>query len=271
MSHDTICSSTRRRGTRCGVATCLATLAVAALSAPLAAQTGAVYAEIRGRVFLAGDTVSLPGALIEQVGGPLSATAGRDGSYRLRGVPIGQHEFRVRLIGLSSRVVTVHVDAPGVRIHDIAMSRRPNTLSEVRINGRMTRVPPRFDDVYRRMHTQTGTFFTSEDVRRINPYDMLSLLAWVPTARVSDQGVSFAKCTPGGAYALSVHKKAPSGVQIYIDGFRLTLRGTAEEQRDVFLRVHPKDIEAVEVYSGVARIPGEFLNDACAVVAIWTR
>jgi hypothetical protein len=27
----------------------------------------------------------------------------------------------------------------------------------------------------------------------------------------------------------------------------------------------------MEVYTGIARIPGEYLEDACAVIAIWTK
>ncbi|MBL0170553.1 MAG: hypothetical protein IPP90_07435 [Gemmatimonadaceae bacterium] len=30
-------------------------------------------------------------------------------------------------------------------------------------------------------------------------------------------------------------------------------------------------IQLMEVYSGVARIPGEYLDDACAVILIWRK
>ena len=35
--------------------------------------------------------------------------------------------------------------------------------------------------------------------------------------------------------------------------------------------VPPTAIQAIEVYRGVAQIPAEFLDDACAVIAIWTK
>ena len=47
-------------------------------------------------------------------------------------------------------------------------------------------------------------------------------------------------------------------------------RGAGEA--DAGLRgVHPLSVEAMEVYTGVAQIPAEFLEDACAVIVIWTR
>ena len=98
----------------------------------------------------------------------------------------------------------------------------------------------------------------------------------VPTVRVNFNGIQFARCNDGGNLALS-----PGGgkVHIYIDGLRMTGRITmtgvenaiAAEQREVLRLVLPTQVQAIEVYSGVARIPGEFLEDACAVIAIWTR
>ncbi len=248
---------------------CIA-LALAGTVRQVEAQQNSGVVELRGRVFLAGDTVSLGGALIEVPQSGVSAVAARDGRYRLLGLRSGTHELRVRLIGLSSRTLSVDLTAPGVHFHDIAMSRLPNTLAEVRINGRMHWVPPRFDDVYRRMHSQWGTFFLREEIVKLNPVDVLSLIARVPTARVNDRGVTFAKCVNGGS------KIGQTGmVQIYIDGHRKTGRGggadIGKDQLEVLSRVPPSQIQAIEVYTGVSRIPGEFLDDACGVIAIWTR
>ena len=229
------------------------------------AQSGPQRGELRGRVFLAGDTVSLGGAEIEVVGEGIRFSARRDGSYQLRGLRIGRHELRVRLIGLASRTLNVEISGPEVRRFDIAMSRLPHTLREVRINGVLRMVPPRFDDVYRRMKTAHGVFFTREEIEKLNPLDVLSILHHVPMAHVSDQGVWFSRCVNSGARIGEMGK-----VQIYIDGFRAT-GSFDEKQSDILKRVIPSQIQAIEVYSSTSRIPGEFLNDACAVIAIWTR
>lgn len=232
------------------------------------AQMGAETAEIRGRIFLAGDTMSLGGAEVEVVGTNIRFAARRDGQYQLRGLSLGRHELRVRLIGLSSRTLIVDLDRPGVHMRDIAMSRLPNSLSEVVINGVRRSVPPRFDDVYRRMSTANGVFFTREDITALQPMDMLGLLQHVPMANVNNRGVWFTRCVGHGALIGQMGK-----VQIYIDGFRVTRkdRNSEEEQYEVLSRVVPSQIQAVEVYSSSNRIPAEFLEDACAVIAIWTR
>jgi hypothetical protein len=166
----------------------------------------------------------------------------------------------------------------GAEHRDIYLQRLTTTLTEVRIEGQVRPVPPRFEDVYRRMATANGKFFTREDIDRLNPPDIQSLMMRVPTAQVTPQIVQFARCSPGGAYALSRGGgKGATGVQVYIDGMRMTGRIADDpatgfiEQREVLRMVKPSQIQAIEVYSGVARIPGEFLDNACAVIAIWTR
>jgi hypothetical protein len=65
--------------------------------------------------------------------------------------------------------------------------------------------------------------------------------------------------------------------EVRIDGVRMTTYGgddsttLVNQVSDVLRLVHVKNIEAMEVYTGIARIPAEFLNDACAVVAIWAK
>ncbi len=249
----------------------------------LQAQEGRVGAELWGRVLQAGDTMGIPGALVEVVDGSGRVTTGLTGLYRLVGLTPGPHTLRVRLLGY--RPVTMPVDLQDGRAlqMDIRLERLPTTLTEVRIEGQLRHVPPRFQDVYRRMTTANGKIFTREDIERFNPLDVESLLQQVPTVRVTHHGIFFARCNEGGASALGLG--GSPGVQIYIDGQRMTGRTSsgrpgarfdgedpvAAEQRDVMRMVNPSQIQAMEVYSGVARIPGEFLEDACAVIAIWTR
>jgi hypothetical protein len=65
-----------------------------------------------------------------------------------------------------------------------------------------------------------------------------------------------------------------SKVQVYVDGIRVTALGADRGSDPITsaLRLVPmRDIEFMEVYRGTAQIPVEFVNDACAVIAIWTR
>lgn len=252
----------------------------AALSAfqPAWAQERPVGAELWGRVFQAGDTLALPGALIEVMGEARSSTTSRAGLYRLVGLAPGPHMLRVRLLGYHSVTLEVDVEEGRTDRRDFPLERQATTLPEVRIEGRLRRVPPRYDDVYRRMTTANGKFFTREDIESQNPQDVQSLLQQVPTARVTNRGiVQFAKCDEGGASLFSSGRRT-TGVQVYIDGYRMTGRirnggfdPNFSEQREVLRLVIPSQIQAIEVYTGVSRIPGVFLDDACAVIAIWTR
>jgi hypothetical protein len=242
----------------------------------LQAQERRVGAELWGRVLQAGDTMGLPGARVELLDLAVSSTTTRTGLYRLGGLTPGPHLLRVQLLGY--RPVTLHVELQEGRTdqRDVRLERLPTVLTEVRIEGQLRKVPPRFDDVYRRMATANGKFFTREDIQSLNPQDVQSLLERVATVRVNAGGIQFARCNEGGANILGGMK-----VQIYIDGLRMTGRRVqsppgeknpeAEEQRRVLRMVNPSQIQAIEIYSGVARIPGEFLEDACAVIAIWTR
>lgn len=239
----------------------------------LQAQEGRAGAELWGRVIQSGDTIGLPGALVEVEGLAVSGVSSRTGFYRLAGLRPGHHVIRVRRLGYRSVTLEVELSADHALERDILLEQLPATLTAVRIEGQLRQVPPRFEDVYRRMTTAHGKFFTREDIERFNPPDIQSLLMHVATARVNNQGIQFAKCDAGGNLALS-----PQGgkVHIYIDGHRMTGRIPSRvagdnEQLDVLKLVNPSQIQAIEIYSGVSRIPGQFLEDACAVIAIWTR
>lgn len=247
------------------------------LATALLGQQRPVGAELWGRVLLAGDTLALPGTLVEIVGLAARTTSSQTGFYRFAQLAVGPQVLRVRRLGYESVSIPVELMEGEAERRDIPMMRLPATLTEVRIDGWVRKVPARFEDVYRRMTTANGKFFTREDIDREHPLDIPSLLRQVPTVRVNGGGLQFARCNEGGARALS-----PGGgkVQIYIDGLRMTGRtGTLRtdddaevaEQIEVLRMVHPTQIQAMEVYTGVARIPGQFLEDACAVIAIWTK
>lgn len=251
-------------------------ICVAAPSAEAQASTAGI--ELWGRVHIAGDTVGLPGADVRLVGSNSVSTTNRAGLYRLRGVGSGRQTLEIRLLGYAPRTVQVDVQSAGTLRQDVPLTRLPNTLAEVVIEGRVRRVPVRFDDVYRRMSRANGKFFTREDIDELNPPDVEGILLRAPTIQLNAQGISFPKCSQGGAYALQPQAKPTASVQIYVDGVRMTGRpqmgdayAVAREQQQVLRTVVPSQIQAIEVYNGSSRIPAEYMDDACAVILIWTR
>jgi len=230
-----------------------------------AAQPPSLGGVLTGRVTQAGDTsVGVGGAEVEIVGTGQRRYANGEGRFRFADMPAGSYELRVRRLGYQSATLRAVLDEGRSSELDFALHRLPNALTQVRIEGRMVKVPARFEDVYARAAKGDGTFFLRDEINRLNPFDVQSLLNLVPTVRTNDRRITFARCEG----ALSAQSE--SRVQVYIDGTRMTA-GANTSVLDAIRLVHPSQIEAMEVYTGVARIPAEFLNDACAVIAIWTK
>ncbi len=258
-------------------------LSIAMLLAPIQSSAQAPSASIvfSGRVTQAGDTtVAVGGAEIEIVGTALRQSANGEGRFRFADMLPGTYELRVRRLGYEPATLRIVLQDGRSYEQRVELQRHPHALTEVQINGQMLKVPARFEDVYARAAHEHGTFFTREDIDKLNPNDVQSLMNLVPTVYVNDRGITFQRCNAGfQGLSISPFNRAAGGgagpeaqkvVQVYIDGTRVTMDKNASVLDAIGL-VHPRDIQAVEVYTGVARIPAEFLNDACAVIAIWTK
>jgi hypothetical protein len=242
-------------------------LAIALLPAPAPAQTPSSGIVLSGRVTQAGDTsVAVGGADIMIVGTALRRSADGQGRFHFVDVPPGTYQLNVRSIGYEAASLRLVLEAGHSYEQAIELRRHPHALTEVRIEGRMLKVPARFEDVYARAAHEHGTFFTRQDIDKLNPLDVGSLLDRVPSVYMHGNTPEFARCKGPLAGASS----GKSAVQVYIDGTRVTSdKGTTVAE--ALHLVTPRDIEAMEVYGGVARLPAEFLEDACAVIAIWTK
>ena len=218
-----------------------------------------------------GDSSAVAGATIALASGG-TTTSSQSGFYRLANLGSGSYLLTVRRLGFQSATVQVNVDDAHALRQDVVLEPIPQQLSEVVIEGRVRKVPPRFEDVYRRMSTATGSFFTREDIDRMQPPGIESLLQQAGTVHINVDGILFAKCNSPANLFLG---KDGGKLQIYIDGLRMTGRDpwspVAAEQAEVLHMVNISQIQAMEVYSGTSRIPGQFLEDACAVIAIWTK
>ena len=114
----------------------------------------------------------------------------------------------------------------------------------------------KFDGFYRRKAQQSGTFITREMVDSRNAQKTEDLLRLTTGVRIRYRGttpfVQFARCPQ---------------VNVYIDGIR-----SHDGFRD-FFALSPLQIEAMEIYHGMAQVPPEFSprpND-CAAIVVWTR
>lgn len=228
-----------------------------------------------GRVFRAGDsTVALAGVEVTAAGSSVTTRTDSTGRFRLTGLRPGSRTVTLRLFGYSpaSRAITVGADRSPFM--SIALTPAAQELRQVKIAGFVTNYPPRFEEQYKRASHANGRFFTREQIDSLQPFDTKSLLALIPTVLVNDRGITFQKCQSAFSGVIpsidpTVNRRAAQqmtgNVRVYIDGVRQN--GVNEAIRTV----SPWTIQLMEVYTGTARIPGVFLDDACAVIAIWTK
>ena len=263
-----------------GTRASLSLLVILALAArgEARAQSG----ELRGRVFEALDSSrAVVSAELELVGTAIRGRSDGSGRFFLQDVPAGEYELRVRRLGFKSASRRVRVDTGATAIADVTMQRAAAELSEVTIDGKKVWVPPRLGEVYSRAARGWGKLFTADDIRQQNPSDLGALLNTLPTVTVNDRGMTFNRCQAGLdalGNALSgggTATRAPGKVQVYVDGMRMSaVTGDTGGDRDahkILTQIHPSSVAAMEVYTGVARLPGEFHTDACAAIAIWTK
>jgi hypothetical protein len=152
----------------------------------------------------------------------------------------------------------------------VMLSRLPAELREVLISGQQVVFPRFFEDAYKRAARGAGVYFTREYIDEWNINDYKSLFDRIPSVSANDRGVTFNRCQAGIGAAQS--SRVRPKVQVYIDGHRMAL--DADDFRGIYAAlssVKPRQVQLMEVYPNVSSIPGEFLEDACAVVVIWTR
>jgi hypothetical protein len=223
---------------------------------------------VSGRAHASGDSArAVAGAevaLLPTLRVTRTDTAGR---FRFNDVSAGTYTVRVRRIGFDvgmSRVEVGHADA----WVDVTLLVAPQALGQVTIAGRKVLFPARYAEAYARMERGTGSYFTHELIDSLKAYDITSLLPLVPGVHVG-RTIEFARCTTGAVLGYIPH------VQVYLDGTRLTnYTGVLADggMEAAFKALPPMSaIELIEVYPGVATIPGEYLDDACAVILVWTR
>ncbi len=122
----------------------------------------------------------------------------------------------------------------------------------------------KYDDVFLRQKVGLGTLLTREAITLRFGVSTAQLMEGIPGVHYFDgppKRLRFARCPE------------PGGVTVYIDGFRQVARAGFEESPEVatLSRIHPSEIEMIEVFRGASEIPGVFHWDGCAVVAVWTR
>jgi hypothetical protein len=202
----------------------------------------------------------LPDAILQLVGTSRRGTSDARGRVVISGVSPGKYTVSVRHLGYRELTSELAFTAGLVEPAYILFI-APANLQKVVVKA--SELKPdrydgttRFDAFYRRRSQGLGTFLTREmiDARRAQKSeDLLRMITGVRIRyRGSTPSIQFLRCDK---------------VNVYIDGIR-----SHDGFRD-YSALSPLDIEAMEVYHGLATVPPEFSpepND-CAAIVVWTR
>jgi hypothetical protein len=209
------------------------------------------------------DTAGKPvqGAEVQVVGTSLRGNTDDAGRVALLAVPAGKAVLKVRRLGYAELTIPISV-TPGT-MPEARYKLLPVATDLQNVVVRASSLKPdryaktgRFDDFYRRRAEGQGTFFTREIIDARNAQKSEDLLRMVTGVRILYRGM-----TP------SVQFLRCERVNVYIDGIK-----SHDPFRD-FSSLSPLQIEAMEIYHGLATVPPEFSpqpND-CAAIVVWTR
>ena len=242
---------------------CALVLAVLLLLPPSSAGAQQLQEQTTIVVALVTDTLGLPlsGAEVQIVGTSVRGNTDDAGRVALLAVPAGKAVLRLRRLGFAEQTVPISV-TPGAmpdgryRMVPVAANLKKVVVRSSELKPDRYAKTGRFDSFYRRRAHGTGTFLTRELIDARNAQKSEDLLRMVTGVRIRYRGnvpnVQFLRCNQ---------------VTVYIDGIR-----SHDPFRDYF-SMSPLDIEAMEVYHGMAQVPPEFSprpND-CAAIVVWTR
>jgi hypothetical protein len=234
------------------VALAQATSAHAQAAAPGAARLGVIDGMVMDSTLapLGDATVSIVGSIVRVVTGP-------NGRFRVRDVNPGGHILLVRRIGFEAASMVMQVP-PGDTVRpSITLLRATTTLDTVAVKGQ--RLTPAMKEFEERRRLGFGHFITQAEIEKRNVPDLSDLLATVPSVRIQPRGWPMAQ----RMYPL---KRCP--FQVFIDGVKLPVDSSIDN-----IAV-PKEIAAIEVYSGAATIPLQYKPTSgsfCGVILLWTR
>jgi hypothetical protein len=201
------------------------------------------------------------GAEVQVVGTSLRGNTDDAGRVALLAIPTGKAVLRVRRLGFAELTIPLSV-TPG-SMPEARYKLMPIATDLDKVVVRAASLKPdryaktgKFDGFYRRRGEGVGTFFTREQIDARRAQKSEDLLRMATGIRITYRGstplVHFARC---------------DNVNVYIDGIR-----SHDAYRD-FFALNPLQIEAMEIYHGMAQVPPEFSprpND-CAAIVVWTR
>jgi hypothetical protein len=248
----------------------LAVARLVAVTPPPAAGGAAGGATAPAAVFRG--TARLAGVVRDDKGRPLAkarvlvlgtgreATTSEAGSFALDSLPGGSWTAEARAIGFSPvrAPVTLRAERPATVALDFAA--RVETLERVVVMGKGSPRSRLIDELLQRRRTGFGRHYLAEDLARLRPLRVSDVLRTAPGVQLR----------PDSFGRQSVRMRGGCVPVLLVDG--MPIREGAEEM-DWLVPV--QDVMAVEVYTGTAGLPAQFVgfagSNGCGAVALWTK
>lgn len=217
--------------------------------------TGGIKGSVR-------DSLGTPvaGAQVTIGGTALVAETDEMGEFLLGKASAGATSIRVRRIGFKPDTVRVNVIAGQTIPANIVLARVAVELDALVVYGRRNQTG-RLAGFYERMSRGMGHYLTREQIEKRNPMNMTDLFRMVPGARVEMRGFGQQVVRFRGA------RNPPL---VWLDGTPLY---AGEFDLD---SVDPRSFEGIEIYSGPASVPAEFLGNRAisstgGTIILWSR
>ena len=196
-----------------------------------------------------------------------SAVSDSLGAFTLVAPRRGRYVVTARRIGYApERTGSFDAAMLGGGALEVLMRPTPRTLDTVAVAA--DAVPPHLVGFERRRARNLGTFFTRADIARRGDPPLLELLRSSPGVAVTGSGRQ--------SQITLTHSPNLRNCQpvLYVDGSR-TNRSTDPPDRvnSLLQSLGGRTIDAIEIYSGISRLPSEFgSGDArCGAIVVWTR
>jgi len=231
---------------------------------------GLCVATARG--LTAQDTLSLSGTVRDSLGAPIvgaqvgaaglaaGAVSDERGHFTLRTVPRARLHLTVRRLGFLPATLdwTPTSDSPSL---DVRLAEIAHSLAVVEVREHREPYDGRLAGFNARRSRKVGYFVTRADIERKNGFELTDVMRGVPGARV---------ITMRGALGKTVLLRgATCPPLVFVDGFPASAGPFDLDMINI------KSVEGIEVYSGAASIPIEFIGprglEQCGVIAIWSR
>jgi hypothetical protein len=195
-----------------------------------------------------------------------SAVTDSAGTFRLQAPRFGEFRLQARMLGMADVATDPFTVQAGAMEVVLRMAAEAVPLEPLTVAARGREADLGFlTGYYQRMEWNSragiGRFITRDAIDARNPVNVSDMLREIPRVQVL-------RGRGGGSYVAMRNARGECTPALYVDGMRANRRDRAFI--DEFVR--PGDVEGVEVYVGLAQLPGEYHDENhCGVLLVWTR